>query len=154
MSRITGNMPFMASNVGKAIDRNQKCNVNFETMEWIRVSNETKDLTKRMMEKDPRLRINTKDAMAHPWFTLEFTGKNTLSIKKESIDKYFNDQMFNMEKIKPDFYKMPMLINETSSAPIRCFIGKSAIFPNSKKNKVSMIIINSLNSKKMPKQEV
>lgn len=57
----------------------------------------------RMLEKNPKMRISAKEALDHPWFTLEQTGHNKLSIAQENIQKYCNGGRFNVKKIKPEF---------------------------------------------------
>lgn len=56
-----------------------------------------------MTEKDPKIRISAKEALLHPWFTMECTGSNALSITKENINKYCNEGYFDVENIKPEF---------------------------------------------------
>ena len=70
---------------------------------WKSISNEAKDLVKKMLEKDPKLRICTKEALNHSWFTSQTTSANELSIAEENINKYCNEGYFNVESIKPEF---------------------------------------------------
>jgi len=80
-----------------------ECNINFEAIAWSRITPEAKDLVQRMVEKEPLLRISAKDALAHPWFTLENNNSNQLSLPQENINKYCGVRYFNIETIKPDF---------------------------------------------------
>lgn len=82
---------------------NKKCDIKFNDKEWSQISPEGKDLTMMMLEKNPKLRLSAKEAMNHPWFTLEHFGANKLSIAQANINKYCNERYFNMEDIKPEF---------------------------------------------------
>jgi serine/threonine protein kinase len=72
------------------------------------ITTEGKELTLRMLERDPKLRISAKEALDHSWFTLEQTG-NKLSIAQENMKKYCNGERFNVEKIKPVFGFAPVV---------------------------------------------
>jgi serine/threonine protein kinase len=80
-----------------------ECDITFEDSVWNRISNEGKDLTKKLVERDPELRISAKEALSHPWFTLEYTDAHSLAIAEFNINKYCNKGYFNVESIKPDF---------------------------------------------------
>ena len=70
-----------------------------------------------MLEKDPDMRISVKEALNHPWFTMESLDMNTLSIENENMMKCFKEVYFNVEHIKPEFNKMkfrPLMGNSTN----------------------------------------
>ena len=145
-------MPFRGANRDDLVRKNKDCKADFNNALWSVASDEAKDLCKRMLEKDPNLRINVKDAMEHSWFTLEYSGRNTLSIGKEAVEKYFNEINFDVKKIKPDFHSTPPspLFHDISSnliaSPIKVktpdTISKQTAVINKKKPNVS--IINTL----------
>jgi len=98
-----------------------ECNIQFENPIWSRISNEGKDLTKKLLAKLPELRISAKEALSHPWFTLENTDTHSLTISEVNMNKYFNKKYFNVESIKPDFSKVKFIpfrtLNETKQEP-------------------------------------
>jgi hypothetical protein len=54
----------------------------------------------------PEERITAKDALSHPWFTLENIGSSLLSDAQANMKKYhdgLNENRFNVGKIKPEF---------------------------------------------------
>ena len=42
-------------------------NFTFDDPDWSEVSNEAKDLIRKMLEKDPKKRISAKESYEHPW---------------------------------------------------------------------------------------
>jgi serine/threonine protein kinase len=101
---LTGERAFEAASFKELLRKNMVCNISFESIVWSQVTSEAKDLVQRMIEKkNPLLRISAKDALAHPWFTLEHNSSNQLSLPQENISKYCGVKYFNMENIKPDF---------------------------------------------------
>lgn len=101
--RLTGEKVFKANSFKELLKRNMECEITFESPIWSLLTSEAKDLTQRMLERDPHLRISAKDALAHPWFTLEHTSAAQLSLPQENVSKYCGDAHFNVESIKPDF---------------------------------------------------
>lgn len=77
--------------------------MEYVASDWINITAEGREITSKMLEKSPKMRISAKEALDHPWFTLEQTGDNRLSIAQENINKYCNNGRFNVEKIKPKF---------------------------------------------------
>ena len=98
-----------------------ECNIEFENPIWSRISNEGKDLTKKLLAKLPELRISAKEALSHPWFTLENTDTHSLTISELNMNKYCNKRYFNVESIKPDFSKVKLTpfrtLNEGKKKP-------------------------------------
>lgn len=80
-----------------------ECAIRFDGPAWNCVTSEAKDLAKKLLQKNPRLRLSAREALSHPWFTLEFAGSCTLSLAEENMSKYCNRGYFNLESIKPDF---------------------------------------------------
>jgi serine/threonine protein kinase len=92
--------------------------VKYAAPDWTSITAEAKDLTLRMLEKNPALRISAKEALDHPWFTLEQTGHSKLSMAEENMLKYCNDARFNMGMIKPAFgFVLGFIGNDSSDSP-------------------------------------
>jgi len=83
--------------------KNKDGTVIFNESSWKILSREAKDLTERMVAKNPADRISAKDALKHPWFSMEHNGAVGLSTAQENMRKYNDKNRFNMEKIKPEF---------------------------------------------------
>lgn len=50
------------------LSRINETKINFDEGNWKHVSNEAKDLVKRMLNLDPRQRISASNILKHPWF--------------------------------------------------------------------------------------
>lgn len=98
-----GDLPFPGLSLKEIMNNNEACNIVYDELNWIRITEEGKDLIKRMMNKNPELRINIKEILEHPWFTMELITINNLSSAQNNINKYCNENMFNIERIKPEF---------------------------------------------------
>lgn len=101
--RLTGIPPFNGANVNEVVRKNKECKIDFSAIQLSHISAEATDLLKKLLEVDPAFRISAKDALSHPWFTMETVNMRTLATALENIKKYANDKFFNVEKIKPEF---------------------------------------------------
>eukprot|EP00826_Nyctotherus_ovalis_P010352 TRINITY_DN12739_c0_g1_i4.p1 TRINITY_DN12739_c0_g1~~TRINITY_DN12739_c0_g1_i4.p1 ORF type:complete len:374 (-),score=83.88 TRINITY_DN12739_c0_g1_i4:70-1191(-) len=143
---LLGDLPFDGSIIQEIVRNNRECNVRRHTSDWARITPEGKDLTLRMLEKDPRLRITAKEALDHPWFMLEQTEHNKLSIAQENMQKYCNGGRFNVERIKPEFGLLPASpVHDSCDSP-----GSSGSLldwepsPKAKKGKAKEVLIPRL----------
>lgn len=125
---MTGEIPFNGDTVDDLVQSNNECHIEFNSQIWANISSEGKDLTQKMVNKDPSLRISVKEALEHPWFTMETIGSTSLSMPEINIKKYFDKKCFNVESIKPDFnsIKSPLLKDNinllgSSSIPKKVF---------------------------------
>ena len=140
--RLTGEKVFKGASFKELLRKNIECEICFTGPMWLKVTSEAKDLTQRMTEKKANLRISAKDALDHPWFTLEHTSSNKLSLPQVNIKKYCNGEYFNLENRKPDFCtaKNSSATRLKELAPIDCSL---KLFP---KNNLSSNFV-TFNSK-------
>ena len=61
--------------------------MKFDPKEWSGISDDAKDLIKKMLERDPAERISAVSAMAHPFFS----KKHSETFDKETILKRIKD---------------------------------------------------------------
>ena len=117
---LTGRMPFSGNTYKEIVAKNVECKPNFNFEEFdIEVSNETLDLLKKMLTKDPEKRISAKDALLHSTF------RRILSKSPLIIRQYFDAQdIINNKKItfkkKTDNYikKFGVRIQDLSPGPL------------------------------------
>lgn len=115
--RLIGDLPFSGSTIQEIIRNNKECLITYDASDWSNITTEGKDITMRMLEKDPKTRITAKEALDHSWFTLEQTECSKLSMAQENIRKYCNGGRFNVEKIKPEF-GLITIAPDSSDSPI------------------------------------
>lgn len=78
---LTGHIPFYGNSYKEIVMRNMKGDINFNFSKYkIKVNEDTMDLLKSMLQKDPRKRISSADALMHPAFC-NVLSKSPLHIK-------------------------------------------------------------------------
>lgn len=65
---LTGRPVFRGYNLNEILLKNKKCEVEYPAKYWSKISDKAKDLVSKMLKKDPKDRITTEEALAHPWF--------------------------------------------------------------------------------------
>lgn len=67
--RLSGQLPFVDNNTAKLNLKIRKGEYTMTGPEWQPVSEEAKDLLRRLLHTDPKQRYTVSQALAHPWFT-------------------------------------------------------------------------------------
>lgn len=67
--RLIGQLPFADNNTAKLNLKIRKGEYTMTGPEWQTVSEEAKDLLRRLLHIDPKQRYTVSQALAHPWFT-------------------------------------------------------------------------------------
>ena len=67
---FTGCYPFNGKSEDEIEEKILEENVEFKDGEWKIISNKVKDLIERCLEKNPEERINIKEFISHPWFSI------------------------------------------------------------------------------------
>jgi serine/threonine protein kinase len=70
--RLSGRPPFEEKKSMSIFDQIKNAHIYFDDKIWEKNSRLAKNIIKRMMDVDPRTRISAKDALDHPWLTVEF----------------------------------------------------------------------------------
>jgi serine/threonine protein kinase len=65
---LTGRPAFPGSNIHEILLKNKRCEIAYPAKYWDKISPEAKDLVHKMLQKDPRQRINAREALQHYWF--------------------------------------------------------------------------------------
>lgn len=92
---LCGYPPFFATNEREILKKVKKGVYEFDPNDWSKISSSAKDLVKKMLHYEPKLRVSAKDAYNHAWFTnQEKTELNTRVLKRLS-----NFQMKNKLKM-------------------------------------------------------
>ena len=67
---FTGCYPFSGKIEDEIEEKILEENVEFKDGEWEKISDKVKDLIKKCLEKNPEERINIKEFICHPWFSI------------------------------------------------------------------------------------
>jgi serine/threonine protein kinase len=100
---LTGVSPFSGRTYQEVLLKNKNEDVDLSGIHWSYVSKEAKDLVAMMVARDPKNRCTAKEALEHPWFSLEHTRNKNLSNAQMNMKKYQAEGRFNVSKIKPEF---------------------------------------------------
>jgi len=69
LCRLSGQLPFADNNTAKLNLKIRKGEYTMTGSDWQSVSEEAKDLIRRLLNTDPKLRYTVSQALTHPWFT-------------------------------------------------------------------------------------
>lgn len=100
---LTGVSPFYDKCYENILLKNREAVIDFKEPHWILISEEAKNLVRRMVAKDPQKRCTAAEALQDPWFSLERIDLLILSNAQENMRKYCDDNRFDVSKIKPQF---------------------------------------------------
>ena len=79
---LCGKQPFEGDTDEEIYENIKKCKVEFNYEEWDNVSNDAKDLIKKLLNKDVEKRYSAKKALSHPW---RIKNKNIIKIDKNKF---------------------------------------------------------------------
>ncbi len=74
---LCGYPPFHEGDENREVQRSLKGHFEFYSPEWDTISQEAKDLIKKMIVVEPSRRITAKQALEHPWFAKEHQTAHT-----------------------------------------------------------------------------
>jgi len=86
--RLCGFPPFYEDNNQKLFEMIKKCEYDFPSPYWDDISDNAKDLIKRILVEDPKKRLTAEDILAHPWITSESTPRTDLPKVTEMIKEF------------------------------------------------------------------
>ena len=105
---LTGRPPFGGSDDEKILSKVKKGKFDLVKYPWSIISNEAKDLIKKLIEIDPNKRLSAEDALQHPWFELT---------KLKAVD-----QMVNVLDPSKEKNLMNNLLRYKSDNILRCAV--------------------------------
>ena len=99
---LSGYAPFMGNTEEEIFKKIKKCEYNFKPREFDDVSNNCKDLIRKLLEPKKRKRIKASEALKHPFFTESFNPNKAMTQNKDlNILKKFID----LKKSKSKFHE-------------------------------------------------
>ena len=67
---LSGCLPFSGSNAPEVFEKVKNASYTFETKEWRGISDEAKDLIRKLLTVDIKKRLTAANAVKHPWFKI------------------------------------------------------------------------------------
>lgn len=80
---LSGTLPFISDAYETVYEKAQEGEVYFDGKVWENISQEAKDLIKRMIDKDYHHRYNATECLGHEWFAYSLSENNQNSFYKE-----------------------------------------------------------------------
>lgn len=119
---LCGYPPFYNENDGRLFDSIMAGQYEFHSPYWDNISNEAKDLIKKLLVVNPKQRLTAKEAMEHDWFKV--TTKALLSKKsntefRDNLQKHNSTRKASMAAIRGDAKKPAADRSVQSSADLR-----------------------------------
>jgi len=87
---LCGYPPFYAETHPRLYQLIQRGRFKFDDEDWSKISDGAKDLIKRLLTKNPQVRISAKDAKRHKWVTDAATNDKALGNKYQNRMRRFN----------------------------------------------------------------
>lgn len=74
---LSGSPPFTGNDTQSVLDCVRRAKLTFDRKEWKQVLPDAKQLLKRLLTRDPLIRIKAAEALKAQWFTTAFEGDDT-----------------------------------------------------------------------------
>ena len=81
---LSGYLPFSGDNAAEVFEKISEGRFDFHHREWKKVSDDAKDLIRRLLTVDPKKRIKCGDALKHPWF--KNAGEGGVASEGKTLD--------------------------------------------------------------------
>ena len=99
---LCGEPPFKGKTEEEVFQKIKKCQYSFKPKEFEEVSDNCKDLIRKLLEPKKRKRIKASDALRHPFFTEFFNPNKAMTANK---DLNILKKLINFEKPKSKFHE-------------------------------------------------
>mmetsp|Transcript_549 Transcript_549/g.609 ORF Transcript_549/g.609 Transcript_549/m.609 type:complete len:265 (+) Transcript_549:555-1349(+) len=87
---LSGYPPFNASSDEKIVEKVAEGKYSMEEDEWSLISEEAKDLVRKMLTMNPRERISAQDALKHPWIVAKSAQEIDKNISERTLTNLRN----------------------------------------------------------------
>ena len=122
----SGEPPFYGDDDDEIYNKILTEEVQFNQKEWENISDEAKDLVKKLLKKDYKSRLSAVDALAHPWIQnidnqkINFIAIETLNEIVANLYKYSAVQILQQASIA--FIVHNLISREMTKELRKCFI--------------------------------
>ena len=123
---LSGEPPFYGEDDDEIYNKILTEEVQFNQKEWENISDEAKDLVKKLLKKDYKSRLSAVDALAHPWIQnidnqkINFIAIETLNEIVTNLYKYSAVQILQQASIA--FIVHNLISREMTKELRKCFI--------------------------------
>ena len=94
---LAGKQPFNGDNDEEINYAIQRCKIDFNDEIWDNISNDAKDLIKKLLIKNPKKRYSAKDALNHPWIK---NDKNKINLDQNKLKEIVDNLRKYSAKLK------------------------------------------------------
>ena len=113
---LCGSPPFYGSCEEEIFNKIISCDYSFTQSVWMNISKEAKSLIKQLLELDPHKRLNAKEALTHPWFTLVDSNQCIeKSVNPESLNSVIKNMIEFRAEQKLQQAALAFLVHNLSS---------------------------------------
>jgi len=95
---LCGHPPFYGSTEKRILEKVVKGLYEFKDSEWEGISEDAKDLIRKLLEYDPEKRLSAEDALNHSWFA-KTLGDGTIGNKNLAVKTLKNLENFRVKII-------------------------------------------------------
>jgi len=88
---LCGFPPFYGESLPEVFEQIMKAEFDFPDPYWTEVSGDAKDFIQKLLVIDPKKRLTTKQALAHPWVAAGGSNK-MLNIKGDKVEQYVSQR--------------------------------------------------------------
>ena len=99
---LSGEPPFPGETEEEIFEKIKKCDYNFDSPKFKNVSDNCKDLIKKLLEPDIKKRIKASEALRHPFFTETFNPNKALTQNK---DLSILNKLINIKPLPSKFHE-------------------------------------------------
>ncbi|EGR28263.1 protein kinase domain protein, partial [Ichthyophthirius multifiliis] len=86
---LSGQSPFKGKTSKEVLENNKKCKISYDSDIWIKISDESKYLLKKMLEVDPNKRFKCNEILKSKWLR-KYILNNSQSLKSSTHNKTKN----------------------------------------------------------------
>ena len=141
---LTEKSPFDGRSFKEILQKNKKCNIDFE-VKALSQNSPAVDLLRKMLTKDPVKRLSARQALKHPFFSLY----NTTQPARKQEDKILHQNGLKFQEIRQ---RQKQMILENQAEGSSLIVRKQMINGETDSVSDSSAMINSLRSMSNPKK--
>ena len=82
---LSGTPPFYEEDNFELFEQIKACKYDFDVETWNSVSDEAKDFITKVLVADPKVRLDCKQMLAHPWMTRDLSEDVKLNHAKSAL---------------------------------------------------------------------